>query len=167
MKITYTSILSAICSSILLLVFLSVYIWKKQENYSLYEVKLLIFCTVLTGVRLFFPIDICGISHTIGIKILYPELCRFMRGKIGFLSHFSVLFLISLLGSFLILVQKSLSYISFIKLIKENPSITQKEIAKELKMTRDGVKYNMNVLKEMSIISREGSTKKGKWKIIK
>ena len=119
MKITYTSILSAICSSILLLVFLSVYIWKKQENYSLYEVKLLIFCTVLTGVRLFFPIDICGISHTIGIKILYPELCGFMRGKIGFLSHFSVLFLISLLGSFLILVQKSLSYISFIKLIKE------------------------------------------------
>ena len=119
MKITYTSILSAICSSILLLGFLSVYIWKKQENYSLYEVKLLIFCTVLTGVRLFFPIDICGISHTIGIKILYPELCRFMRGKIGFLRHFSVLFLISLLGSFLILVQKSLSYISFIKLIKE------------------------------------------------
>ena len=119
MKITYTSILSAICSSILLLGFLSVYIWKKQENYSLYEVKLLIFCTVLTGVRLFFSIDICGISHTIGIKILYPELCRFMRGKIGFLSHFSVLFLISLLGSFLILVQKSLSYISFIKLIKE------------------------------------------------
>lgn len=119
MKITYTSILSAICSSILLLGFLSVYIWKKQENYSLYEVKLLIFCTVLTGVRLFFPIDICGISHTIGIKILYLELCRFMRGKIGFLSHFSVLFLISLLGSFLILVQKSLSYISFIKLIKE------------------------------------------------
>lgn len=47
MKITYTSILSAICSSILLLGFLSVYIWKKQENYSLYEVKLLIFlhCT--------------------------------------------------------------------------------------------------------------------------
>ena len=119
MKITYTSILSAICSSILLLGFLSVYIWKKQENYSLYEVKLLIFCTVLTGVRLFFPIDICGISHTIGIKILYPELCRFMRGKTGFLNHFSVLFLISLLGSFLILVQKSLSYISFIKLIKE------------------------------------------------
>lgn len=57
--------------------------------------------------------------------------------------------------------------IHIIKLIKENPSITQKEIAKELKMTRDGVKYNMNVLKEMSIISREGSTKKGNWKIIK
>lgn len=32
MKITYTSILSAICSSILLLGFLSVYIWKKQDK---------------------------------------------------------------------------------------------------------------------------------------
>ena len=134
MKITYTSILSAICSSILLLGFLSVYIWKKQENYSLYEVKLLIFCTVLTGVRLFFPIDICGISHTIGIKILYPGLCRFMRGKIGFLSHFSVLFLISLLGSFLILVQKSLSYIKLIKEIRPIEYIRVKKYKKVKKI---------------------------------
>ena len=79
MKITYTSILSAICSSILLLDFLSVYIWKKQENYSLYEVKLLIFCTVLTGVRLFFPIDICGISHTIGIKMTLVWMLLFKK----------------------------------------------------------------------------------------
>ena len=79
MKITYTSILSAICSSILLLGFLSVYIWKKQENYSLYEVKLLIFCTVLTGVRLFFPIDICGISHTIGIKMTLVWMLLFKK----------------------------------------------------------------------------------------
>ena len=53
-----------------------------------------------------------------------------------------------------------------IKLIKENPSITQKEIAKELNITRDGVKYNMNVLKELGIVVREGSTKKGNWKIL-
>ena len=81
MKITYTSILSAICSSILLLGFLSVYIWRKQENYSLYEVKLLIFCTVLTGVRLFFPIDICGISHTIGIKYYIQNFVALCGGK--------------------------------------------------------------------------------------
>lgn len=81
MKITYTSILSAICSSILLLGFLSVYIWKKQENYSLYEVKLLIFCTVLTGVRLFFPIDICGISHTIGIKNIISRTLSLYAGE--------------------------------------------------------------------------------------
>ena len=56
--------------------------------------------------------------------------------------------------------------INIIDLIKNNPSITQKEIAKELEMTRDGVKYNMNVLKEMGLISREGATKKGKWRIL-
>ena len=52
-------------------------------------------------------------------------------------------------------------------LIKNNPSITQKEIAKTLDITRDGVKYNMNVLKELGIVIREGSTKKGSWKILK
>lgn len=56
---------------------------------------------------------------------------------------------------------------NIIKLIKNKPSITQKEIAKELDITRDGVKYNMNVLKELGIVVREGSTKKGSWKILK
>lgn len=56
--------------------------------------------------------------------------------------------------------------IGIIKLIKDNPAITQKEIAKALDITRDGIKYNMNVLKGMNIIKREGSTKKGIWKIL-
>ena len=56
---------------------------------------------------------------------------------------------------------------NIIKLIKNQPSITQKEIGKELNITRDGVKYNMNVLKELGIVVREGSTKKGNWKILK
>ncbi len=56
---------------------------------------------------------------------------------------------------------------NIINLIKNQPSITQKEIAKELNITRDGVKYNMNVLKELGIVVREGSTKKGSWKILK
>ena len=57
--------------------------------------------------------------------------------------------------------------LGIIRLIKDNSSITQKEIAKELDITRDGIKYNINVLKEMNIIKREGSTKKGVWKILK
>ena len=56
---------------------------------------------------------------------------------------------------------------SIINLIEDNPSITQKEIAKQLKISRDGVKYNMNGLKELNIIKREGATKKGVWKILK
>ena len=57
--------------------------------------------------------------------------------------------------------------LGIIRLIKDNPSITQKEIAKKLDITRDDIKYNINVLKEMNIIKREGSTKKGTWKILK
>ncbi len=56
---------------------------------------------------------------------------------------------------------------NIINLIKNQPSITQKEIAKKLNITRDGVKYNMNVLKKLGIVVREGSTKKGSWKVLK
>ena len=52
-----------------------------------------------------------------------------------------------------------------INLIKKNPSITQVEMAKALDLTRDGISYNMKVLKEKGIIERVGSTKNGIWKI--
>ena len=38
---------------------------------------------------------------------------------------------------------------------------------RKLNITRDGVKYNMNKLKEKNVIKREGSTKNGYWKIQK
>jgi len=53
-----------------------------------------------------------------------------------------------------------------LKLIKNNPSITQVEMSKKLGITRDGISYNIKVLKENGIIERIGSTKKGSWKII-
>lgn len=53
-----------------------------------------------------------------------------------------------------------------INLIKKNPSITQVEMAKALDLTRDGISYNIKVLKEKGIIERVGSTKNGIWKII-
>ena len=52
-----------------------------------------------------------------------------------------------------------------INLIKKNPGITQVEMAKALDLTRDGISYNIKVLKEKGIIERVGSTKKGIWKI--
>lgn len=52
-----------------------------------------------------------------------------------------------------------------INLIKKNSSITQVEMAKALDLTRDGISYNIKVLKEKGIIERVGSTKKGIWKI--
>ena len=54
-----------------------------------------------------------------------------------------------------------------IALIKQNPNITQKEMAKMLDMSREKIKYHIAVLKENNIIIREGSTKKGIWKILK
>lgn len=54
-----------------------------------------------------------------------------------------------------------------INLIKKNPSITQVEMSKALNLTRDGISYNIKVLKEKGIIERVGSTKNGTWKILK
>ena len=54
-----------------------------------------------------------------------------------------------------------------LSLIKENPSITQIEMANRLGITRDGISYNIRILKDNKIIKREGSTKKGYWIILK
>lgn len=53
-----------------------------------------------------------------------------------------------------------------IELIKKDPSITQIEMANKLGITRDGVSYNIKILKENGVIERVGSLKKGSWKII-
>ena len=50
-----------------------------------------------------------------------------------------------------------------IALIKENPRITQGELAVKLGVTRDGVSYNIKKLKEQGKLERVGSTKNGTW----
>lgn len=54
-----------------------------------------------------------------------------------------------------------------LSLLRENPSITQTEMASKLGVTRDGISYNIRILKENGIIQRKGSTKKGYWVILK
>lgn len=65
--------------------------------------------------------------------------------------------------------QKELSIIQnkIISLIKQNSKITQKEMGKILGVSREKIKYNIAILKDMNIIKREGSYKTGKWKILK
>ena len=48
-----------------------------------------------------------------------------------------------------------------INLIKKNPAITQVEMTKILDLIRDGISYNIKILKEKGIIERVGSTKNG------
>lgn len=58
-------------------------------------------------------------------------------------------------------------YRQIISLISQNSKITQKEMAKILEVSREKIKYNIAILKDMNVIDREGSNKIGKWKILK
>ncbi len=48
-------------------------------------------------------------------------------------------------------------------LILKNPGITQEKMAENMGMSKNGIRYVMDRLKERGILRREGSTKKGKW----
>lgn len=53
-------------------------------------------------------------------------------------------------------------------LMKDNPSITAEQIANEIKkISADGVRYHIRNLKAHGVIKREGSTKSGKWVVMK
>ena len=53
-----------------------------------------------------------------------------------------------------------------IKLIQKNGKISRSEIAKKINITKDGVQYNLNVLKEKKYIERFGSSNNGYWKVL-
>ena len=55
--------------------------------------------------------------------------------------------------------------LKIIELIKENNTITQVEMASSINVSRDVIKRNISILKKENIVIREGSTKKGTWKV--
>ena len=67
----------------------------------------------------------------------------------------------------MMLEQKETTQEKILNLIRKNPSITQVEMAKALDLTRDGISYNIKILKNKGIIERVGPTKNGIWKIVK
>ena len=56
--------------------------------------------------------------------------------------------------------------VRIIKLIKDNPKITRKEISSILNITSDGVKYNLKKLCDNNIIKRVGPDNGGYWKVV-
>ena len=50
-----------------------------------------------------------------------------------------------------------------LNVVKDNPEISQSQIAKDLNIGTDLVKYHMRDLKEKGLLKREGTTRKGKW----
>ncbi len=53
-----------------------------------------------------------------------------------------------------------------LQIIKNNPNITQKEIADILKLSEKTIKRNTNKLKEKGLLKRIGADKNGYWEII-
>lgn len=53
-----------------------------------------------------------------------------------------------------------------IRLLKANPHLTRTELSLKLNITEDGVKYNLNKLKNNGRIKRQGSTKSGYKEVI-
>ena len=51
--------------------------------------------------------------------------------------------------------------------IQAKPEITQKELAQSIGITLDGIKYHIKNTTKQGLIKHEGSTKAGKWIIIK
>ena len=54
-----------------------------------------------------------------------------------------------------------------IEAMENNPYITRQEMADTLNITLDGVKWQLNKLKKEGSIKREGSSRNGKWVVIK
>ena len=53
-----------------------------------------------------------------------------------------------------------------IKAIKNNVNITKEELAVEIGITKDGIKYHIKKLSDEGIISYVGTSRNGYWKII-
>ena len=51
--------------------------------------------------------------------------------------------------------------------MKDNPEITQGEMAQSTGLSIDGVKYQIKKLREAGIIKREGGRKSGRWTVLK
>ena len=52
------------------------------------------------------------------------------------------------------------------KLIKERPEITRKEIAEAIGITEAGVKYHLDHMKKKGNIRRVGPDKGGDWEVV-
>lgn len=64
--------------------------------------------------------------------------------------------------------EKSVIQERILYLMKNDPSITAEQIANEIKgITADGVRYHIRNLKTHGVIKREGSTKSGRWIVMK
>jgi ATP-dependent DNA helicase RecG len=53
-----------------------------------------------------------------------------------------------------------------LELIRQNPSMTRRELASAVGITEDGIKFNLNKLKKDRLIKRVGPDKGGYWEVL-
>lgn len=54
-----------------------------------------------------------------------------------------------------------------LRLLRLQPSITRKELAEKISLSSDGIKYHLAKLKSTGVIRHTGSTKAGRWEVLK
>jgi ATP-dependent DNA helicase RecG len=57
-------------------------------------------------------------------------------------------------------------WLAIIRLMSEQPTISQVAIGREINMSRRGVQKNIVMMKEAGLIERIGSAKSGYWKVM-
>ncbi len=53
-----------------------------------------------------------------------------------------------------------------LRLLLENPNLTNQELAEKCGLTEDGVYYNIKILRQKGLIARVGSDRQGYWQVI-
>ncbi len=56
---------------------------------------------------------------------------------------------------------------AILDLIAVNPTITQKDMARQLNLSEIGIRYNTDKLKAKGILQRVGGKKAGRWEIVR
>ncbi len=54
-----------------------------------------------------------------------------------------------------------------LKIVMQNPCITVKELSKKLDRTENSVRYYLRKMTDSGLVERKGSTKSGRWLILK
>ena len=55
---------------------------------------------------------------------------------------------------------------TILKMMSENPLITQKDMAEQMGLIEDGIFYQIKKLKAKGVLDRVGSTKTGRWVVL-
>ena len=53
-----------------------------------------------------------------------------------------------------------------LKLIAQNPRITRKDLAEQIGISTDGVKYHLNRMRKQNLIRRIGPDRGGRWEVV-